>query len=206
MELDHFNAGVVFFAEDRVGNLLGEEGLADTGRALQDDVLFALQQVFYVVEGLGVEERLFGVFFEGIDGVVLTLRAEQDRLRGLFLDKFQQAVVLGLGEFEQRALVVDENLALLEDIVFEEFGPGDLVGEFLQHLESKFVAGAFCHFEECLDLLDRAGLVANNEVAGLDLSKIFIDTTLFAFLVDCRVGLNLTDVNVVDAPNLWIGI
>ena len=168
VELDHLDAGVVFFTKDGVCNLLGEEGLAYTGRALQNDVLLALQDALDVVEGLRVDEGLFGVFFEGIDGIVLTLRAEQNRLRGTFLDVFQQAVVLGRRQFEQGALVILEHFALLQDVVLEQFGPGDLVAEFLQNLEDEFVFGSLGHFEESLDLLDRSGLVSDDEVAGLD--------------------------------------
>ena len=206
MELDHLNAGVVLFAKDGVCNLLGEEGLADTGRALQNDVLLALQDALDVVEGLRVDEGLFGVFLEGIDGIVLTLRTEQNRLWGTFLDVFQQAIVLGRSQFEQGALVILENFALLHDVVLKQFGPGDLVAEFLQNLEDEFIFGSLGHFEESLDLLDRRSLVSDDEVAGLDGFEVFVLLTLVAVLIEGGIVLRLTNTDGVDRPNLGIGV
>ena len=54
-----------------------------------------------MMEVLRFDEGLFGVFLEGIDGIVLTLRAEQDRLGRILLDIFQQPVKFGLGQLEQ---------------------------------------------------------------------------------------------------------
>ena len=89
MELNHLDTGVVLFAKYGVCNLLGEECLADTRRALQNDVLFAFQDALDVVENLRVDEGLFGVFLERIGWIVLALRADRDRIGRILLDVFQ---------------------------------------------------------------------------------------------------------------------
>ena len=103
-------------------------------------------------------------------------------------------------------MVVDENFTLLQNIVLEEFRPGDLVGELFKNLEYEFVFGSARNFKEAFDLLDGCGFVSNNQVARLDCLKVFVLLTLVSVLVKGSIVLCLSNLNFVDGPNLGIGV